>query len=684
MSSFMAISQSFQHSYKRFIDAAKSLDQSQSKPAPQQPTWNTFALPKSSQQAADERERQRQYALAALEGEAEKVRLAPDGTKHDRVRDSAMAVAGFVRSGAISEREIEERLYAAIVDRAEDTHSALQTIRDGIRYGEAKPREIPPPRGAAFQALPPEIQQDDDLLTLLQTAPFTDAGNGECFARVYANRFRFERNRRMWLEWDGVRWVFDAQDAVYRAAIALVRMRQAAFLDIEDNDKRVKALTFGIRSENGKPVREMLNFAQHQETMSTTIDQYDRRHWLAGIPSGTLDLSRQQVREANQGDYITKQLGTDYDPEARCPLWLKFLDEVFPNDPELVRFIQRAIAYSLTGDTREQKLFVCHGKGRNGKSVLLNIVRKMMGDYAEHTPFDTFDASQRSNNSNDLAALKGMRLVTASENDEDRRLAQARVKAMTGQDPITCRFLNKEFFTYIPTYKIWLAVNYKPSVPNGGDAIWERVKMIPFTQHFKYTTDADYDPIKHRPRDDTLEAKLMGELPGILNWALEGLRDWQQHGLGSAASIDQATQAYRDETDLIGQWLHECTEANPDERLPAAEAFASYQQWCQSYGYHKPTNTGFKRSLEDKGFVQKRHGRGNVWIGLRLAEPTDASPTFTVGDVGHDQRATTQARLWLRTGEYAKAKEVARTVRGNREQQALLQEIDDKEREVGK
>ncbi|MDP9317271.1 MAG: hypothetical protein M3R24_41520, partial [Chloroflexota bacterium] len=382
----MAISQPFQHSYKRFIDAAKSLDQSQAKPAPQQPTWNTMAT--TSQPASDDR-----YTRKALEENISELAAQTEGARNNTANGKAYRMGRFVAGGHVARHEVEPLLVDAAMQSGLPEHEARRTVKSGLDAGErATPVVIPPPRPSVFQALPAAVQQDADLLTLLRTAPFTDAGNGECFARVYASRFRFERNRRAWLEWDGVRWVFDAEDAVHRAAIALARMRQAAFLDIEDNDKRVKALTFGIGSENGKRLREMLSFAQHQETMSTTIDQYDRRHWLAGIPSGTLDLSRQQVREAHQGDYITKQLGTDYDPAATCPLWLKFLDEVFPDDVALVRYLQRAIGYSLTGDTREQKLFVCYGKGRNGKSVLLNIVRKMMGDYAEHTPFDTFDA----------------------------------------------------------------------------------------------------------------------------------------------------------------------------------------------------------------------------------------------------------------------------------------------------
>ncbi len=665
----MAISQPFQHSYKRFIDAAKSLDQSQPKPTPQQPTWNT--LPKSSQQAADERERQRRYALGALEGECDKLALAPPTTRHQRRLNAAIALGGFVRDGHLSEQEIEAALFSARIPES-NVQGERQTIRDGIRYGEAKPRDIPPPRNPLVpSAIHPAAADDADLMTQLRDAPQTDAGNAECLALLYADVFRYDKSRKKWLEWNGTRWIADADGAVHRATTLLARTRQAAFLTISDSDKRLKAMKFGITSENTTRSNALLAQAIHLEAFETMIEQYDRNNWLAGTLNGTLDLRTRELRAADRGEYITKQLGTAVDPAATAARWLRFIDEVFAGDAELIAYIQRAVGYSLTGDTREQKLFLCYGGGANGKSVFLDVLAALLGDYAATASFDTFDAGHRTDATNDLAALKGARLVTVIETDEDRRLSEARVKSVTGQDPISCRFLYGEFFTYRPTFKLWFAMNHKPGIRGTDRGIWRRVKLIPFTQNFEGR------------EDKRLKEKLLEELPGILNWALVGLRHWQeQGGIGTAQAVETATDEYRIESDLVAQWLGECCDDEAEVHTPASTLYDSYRTWCKSYGYREPTATALGRSLVEKGYPKTRTKRGNVYVGLRLAEPTDASPSFTVGDVGHDQRATTQARLWLRNGEYAKAAEVARTVRGNREQQALLQEIYDAEREA--
>ena len=308
---------------------------------------------------------------------------------------------------------------------------------------------------------------------------------------------------------------------------------------------------------------------------------------------------------------LTKSVWYDFDPSARCPRWLRFLDEVFKGDQDLVAFVQRAIGYSLTGDTREQCLFLCHGKGANGKSTMLSTLRAVLGDYAANTPFSTFELGDRSGNTNDLAALAGTRLVSAAETSEARRLNEARVKAVTGGDPVTARFLYTEFFEYVPTYKIWLSMNALPTVAGVDEGIWRRLRLIPFNVSFKGREDR------------TLEATLRVEAPGILAWAVDGCLQWQAKGdLGAPSAVLDATEAYRAESDVIGRFLEDRTASDPDPRhgVRASDLYSAYSRWCLVMGEKAETATTFGRRLGDLGFEKKRAGAGMFYYGLRLVD----------------------------------------------------------------
>lgn len=577
----------------------------------------------------------RAYVLAALAREARKVEDAPDGSRHQRLLDSAIALGGFYPT--LSEREIEDNLFRAFSSRPFDRdYNARQTIRDGISYGERKPREIPkptPPASIKLSVLPKakatyrpqpttdepepaaateEIDLSGQAQELLRSAPLTDAGNAECMAAVFGERFRFDHNRRDeggWLVWDGNKWSFDEKADAWRAALAIVRARQAATAGIEDADKKKRAFTYLVGAENDNKQRALLRSATRLPAFSTHISDYDRDLWLAATPAGTFDFRLGQLQKPQRDDLITMSLGTSFDPQACAPRWELFLNEVFGDDAELVAFIRRAVGYSLTGDTREQCMFLCYGSGANGKSVFLDILRKLLGDYAGNAAFMTFDADRRSEGTSDLASLRGKRLVTIIEADEDRRLAEARVKAVTGQDPITCRFLYAQEFTYMPTYKLWMAMNHKPTIRGTDHGIWRRIKLIPFMQSFK------------GKEDKQLAETLRGELPGILNWALDGLHDWLKNGLGTAAVVEAATEEYRKESDLVGQWFDDACASSPASTVLASDAFDSFRSWCKSWGYREPTQNSFARNLTEKGYLRLKLRGKRQWQGFILTDP---------------------------------------------------------------
>jgi putative DNA primase/helicase len=281
------------------------------------------------------------------------------------------------------------------------------------------------------------------------------------------------------------------------------------------------------------------------------------------------------------------------------------LNEVFNDDQELIDFMQRVIGYSLTGEIKEQKMFILYGFGKNGKSVFLSVIQAMLGDYAGTASFKTFDADKQNEQTNDLAMLKGSRCVAMSESAAERKLNEPLIKQVTGGDKISCRFLRKEFFEYLPQFKLFLATNHKPVITQSDFGIWRRICLIPFTQNFEGR------------EEEGLKDKLLAELPGILNWALEGLRKWQDEGLRELPkAISEATTRYKEDSDTIGQWLECNMVQNISNEVKSSEAYKHYQSWAIESGYYPVGNKTFKSSLEERGFGHKKTNNGNYFVGF--------------------------------------------------------------------
>ncbi len=449
---------------------------------------------------------------------------------------------------------------------------------------------------------------------LLVTAGLTDAGNAECMALLFRDRFRYCHTRQKWLWWDGARWKLDYDGEAERAALSVARERQLAASDLADFNRIKDLLSWSFRSENTNKRKALLQTASILPTFKTTVDTYDQDPMLAGAINGTVDLRTGCLRRVRRSDYITMQLGTIYDADARCPVWQRFIDEICGGDKELATYLQRAFGYSLTGDTSEQKLFMCYGDGANGKSVFLEVLQALLHDYAATASFDTFDADTMGGASNDIASLRGKRVVAVIEANEDRRLSEGRVKALTGRDRISCRFLYGEFFSYLPNFKVWMATNHKPIIRGTDRGIWRRIQLIPFRQSFEGREDRD------------LHVKLKAELPGILNWALEGLALRGEHGLGTAAAVEAATLEYREDDDAIGQWLDECVVLLPEHVTSARETVASCEKWCVRQGYPPPTPNQLGRRLTTIPGVrrERRHGeRSYIGLGLKFSGKRD-------------------------------------------------------------
>lgn len=445
--------------------------------------------------------------------------------------------------------------------------------------------------------------------------PLTDTGTAECLVAQYGHRFRFchtfKRSDQAWFEWDGSRWQADSQGAITKAIIDVARKRYEAFQAMkpegdEQTQLKKQGMAYARTCENLTRLHCIAHVASVLPPFASSIEEFDRDPMLAGLKEGkTLELATGKVRPARQKDNLTLQLGTAYDPEAKCPRWRQFLEEVFERDVMLRRFVQRAVGYSLIGDNREQALFLCHGSGANGKSTFLAVLSALFGEYATSTAFATFDADKRTEQTEDLARLRGKRLVTVIEADEDRRLAEARVKSVTGGDPITCAYKYGHYFEYVPAFKPWLAVNHRPIIRDVTPSIWRRIKPIPFAASF--TDKADKD----------LKDKLLAELPGILNWALDGLRLWREEGLNPPQRVLDDLADYRAENDQLAKWLEECcmVDSAPvggrSSEAPANDAYQAYQAWAESRGERAYSQARFGRMLKEKGFDSERVRRGD-------------------------------------------------------------------------
>lgn len=452
-------------------------------------------------------------------------------------------------------------------------------------------------------------------------ANMTDAGNAECLIKLYADELRYcGAMPGGWLRWSGQHWRVDHLGQNKQFALNTARTRDMAAVFEPDPDKKKRLRTFAMQSENVARIDAMLTSASTMPALATDIKQYDADPMLAATSAGTLDLNTGQLIPASRDHYMTMQLGVAPDPQATAPLWERFMDQVFAGDQDLIKYVQRAIGYSLTGDTRAQCLFLCHGNGSNGKSVMLRIIAALAGDYGGNAGFETFEASQRSGVGEYLAILRGKRFVTIIETEEDRRLAEAKVKLVSDGSDITCRFLHANPFTFRPVCKIWFAMNHKPVIRGTDYGIWRRVKMIPFLQKFEGAQ-----------LDDTLESKLLAELPGILNWALEGLAEWRKSGLGSCAAIDAATKQYKAESDVIQRWFEEEVEENPVGEMTTEAGYKNFQDWCAVRGDRFiANNTVWGRWLADKGYQSARLARvvgmgkkklRTVYMGIQLIDP---------------------------------------------------------------
>ncbi len=448
----------------------------------------------------------------------------------------------------------------------------------------------------------------------LTTAPafnLTDMGNAERFVLRYGQDVRYCYPWGKWLVWTGARWERDEAGKVHRLAKEAVRSIYQEAAAAEDENRRKALAKHATSSEAKNRIEAMLELAKSDVPVSP--DELDADPWLLNAPNGTVDLRTGELRSPRREDLLTKMAGAEYDPDASAPVWGAFLKRVLPSE-ELRAFVQRGAGYSATGDTSEQVMFINHGAGANGKSTYQEVLVEALGDYAMRAPTEMLMAKRSGGVPNDVARLKGGRFVAAAETEEGRRLAESLVKDLTGQDTISARFMRAEFFDFKPTHKLWLSTNHKPEIRGTDNAIWRRIRLVPWSV-----------TIPPAERDRKLPEKLRQELAGVLAWAVRGCLDWRRDGLGEPEEVRQATAEYRAEQDVLAGFVDECCVVVPNASAQATQLYTAYKEWCEESGERPESQKKFGMRLAERGFEREKAGV-YYWLGIGLRHDRGDDP----------------------------------------------------------
>jgi P4 family phage/plasmid primase-like protien len=445
------------------------------------------------------------------------------------------------------------------------------------------------------------------------TRPLTEYGNAQRLFDAWGERLKYVHDAQSWIVWDGSAWAWDAGSGVRSLAARLpaaIYAEGAGYL--KDADHFAK---WARKSQEKRTIQAAVSLLSDFVPIRLPLACIDADHFVIGFNQArqVIDLHDGAIRTAAPADYITKSLNVDTIGEvAKAVRWQQFLEQVFMGDQELIGWLQRFAGYLLTGSTREHIFLFCFGHGANGKSVFIEVLKHILGDYSRAIAPETLSESKRQAGgaTPDLAALIGARLVLCSETEDNTALAESLVKSLVSGDSMAVRQLYNAPVQFTPNFKLVMAGNHKPIVRGNDNGIWRRVRLVPFNRTFSPDE-----------RDPHLLDKLKAEAPHILAWMVHGCIEWQRRGLvDTPAAIRQATDAYQVDQDITGRWLEECTAKTAHGETASGDLYANYQAWSIENGLRPASAVALGRRLSERGYsVRQSHGK-RLWSGLRLID----------------------------------------------------------------
>ncbi len=363
-------------------------------------------------------------------------------------------------------------------------------------------------------------------------------------------------------------------------------------------------IKWAIKNQTASMTTNLLNVARSQLVVSS--ESLDTDPLLLNVENGTIDLRTGDLHAHCASDLLTKCAPVKYDQDARSPVFEAFVDAIFKGRGNLIKFVQKALGYSITGDVSEQAFFIQYGTGSNGKSTLEELIACLLGDYATACPPGLLTQKKHESHPTDLADLFGKRFVMTSEVKADARWDEERIKMLTGGDTVRARRMREDFWQFEPTHKLWISVNNKPITNDSSFGFWRRVRLIPFEVTFP----------KNR-QDKRLLGKLKTELPGILNWLIEGCLAWQNEGLGTVEEVEKATADYQSESNTVELFIEERCERDSDSRVQSSHLFGAFKAWSKVRGDFPISPQTFSARLKELGLTTIKNSV-NFVSGLKL------------------------------------------------------------------
>lgn len=445
------------------------------------------------------------------------------------------------------------------------------------------------------------------------TRPLTELGNAQRLYDMAGERLKYIHDAKSWIIWHDSSWVWNGGDAVRNIAAKLPTQIYAEGCDHKNDAEHFAK--WSRKSQEQKTIIAAVSMLSDFSEIRLPQANIDADHFTIGFNNSTqiINLCDGTIRPARPSDYITKSLGVQSIGDAtKATGWFQFLDQVFSGDQELIDWIKRFCGYLLTGSTREQIFLFCYGHGANGKSVFIEVLKHIIGDYSRAIASETLSESKRAAGgaTPDLAALIGARLVICSETEDNTAMAESLVKSLVSGDSMAVRPLYCGSIQFTPNFKLVMAGNHKPIVRGNDNGIWRRVRLVPFNRTFT-----------PEERDPHLLTKLREETSHILAWMVQGCIEWQSIGLSATPSIiRQATDAYQVDQDLIGNWLNECATVDKYTETQASDLYANYKIWCLDNGLRPASAVSLGRRLSERGFFNRKSNGKKIWTGLTLSD----------------------------------------------------------------